>query len=75
MEFKHPTEETKLEGTYVVKDENNKYVYLSNFLRFSDDEEFRNHEDIKNHLYDYGITDELEFEEDEDGYTSAFMDA
>ena len=75
MKFKHPVQEIKLEGTYVVKDENNKYVYLSNFLRFSDDEEFTNHDDIVEHLDSYGITDELEFEEYEDGYTSAFMDA
>ena len=60
--FKHPTHEIELEGTYIVK-RNNEYVYLTDNTDIHNRVELHRHEDIVEYLTSSGITDEIVLEE------------
>lgn len=72
--YKHPTTETELEGTLIVK-KDGKYVWLSDNADIHNRIEMTDHDKIKEMLQFINIEDEFEFELQDDGTERAWMDA
>ncbi len=73
--YKHPIHVVELEGVHVVKDNNDRFTYLSDNMGF-DHIELKDHDSIVEHLAQLSITpEELEFDFVGNNLFTAFLDA